>query len=292
MANPRLKTAFDEMDAPRLRELLGKLCECGKFTIEDPTGKIEVDGRNIVISNGFIDLTQSDNSDSEEEQDKDGEVGSYGDNEDELAKKNEDEGEVAEKKQQVGTMGGQKIDEAIEMFKSADQQTNRGDEEGFEDEEGYSDKESETDSWHNSADDDDDVPALRKSEIKELLVSKKKYLEEMYAKEEKRLRDLVASKKRNLTIFECENCGFDFDIEDNAKGDCFFHPGERQLDENYREDWLWPNYGEPWKSVDDPEYADRFFWTCCEGAADAEGCVDTRHKALEEGSSKRSKTEA
>lgn len=225
------------MNGPRLRELLNKLCECGKFTIYDAMGKIEVDGRNIVISNGFIDLTQSDNSDGEGEENNNGEAGSYNDNEDELATEKGDDEEVtivdsarwteleaAEINQGAGTMGEQKIDEAGEIVESADQQTNKDDEEAFEDREVYIGVELETNSWDNS-DDDDDVPALRKSEIKESLLSKKDYLEKMYAEKEKRLRVLVASKKRNLKIFECENCGSDFNIEENKKGDCSFHPG-------------------------------------------------------------------
>ncbi|TGO40345.1 hypothetical protein BHYA_0038g00190 [Botrytis hyacinthi] len=295
MGDPRLKTAFDGMNAPRLRELLNKPCECGKFTIYDAIGKIEVNGRNIIISDGFIDLTQSDDIDCEGEQNNNGEVESYNDNEDELATEKGDEGEVtivdnarwteleaAEINQRSGTMGEQKIDEAVKIVKSADQQTNKGDDEV------QSEEESEADSWDNS-DDDNDVPALRKSEIKELFLSKKEYLEEMYAEKEKILRILVASKKRNLKIFECENCGSDFNIEESRKGDCCFHPGERELDENYAEDYHWPNYGEPWKSVDDPEYADRFIWNCCESNSDVEACMFTIHKALEEGDSKRTK---
>lgn len=212
MSNPRLKTAFDGMEAPRLRELLSKLCECGRFTIDDPTGKIEVDGRKIIILNGFIDLTGSDDSDGEDQQDHNGGIGSYNDNEDELAmKKGNDEEvsiidnatlsalEAANTNQQMGTMGEQKTD--------------KDDKKAFENKEGCSEEESETDSWDNS-DDDNDVPALRKCEIKELLLSKKDYLKEMYV-----------SKKRNLKMFECENCGFEFNIEENEKGDCCFHPG-------------------------------------------------------------------
>ncbi|KAM3151061.1 hypothetical protein ABEW05_008578 [Botrytis cinerea] len=260
MPNPRLKTAFNGMEAPRLRELLNKLCECGRLTIEDQTGKIEVDGRKIIILNGFIDLTESDDSDGEGQQDhnggiasyndkegdqdNNGGVGSYNDNEDELAKKKGNDGEVsiidnatlpeletAETNQQMGTTGEQKTD--------------KDDKEAFENKEGCSEEESETDSWDNS-DDDNDVPALRKCEIKELLLSKKDYLKEI----------------------------------------------ERELDDNYREDYHWPNYGEPWKSVDDPDYADRFIWSCCEGHSNAEECISTRHKALEEGSSKRIRAEA
>ncbi|KAF7931091.1 uncharacterized protein EAE97_009300 [Botrytis byssoidea] len=243
MSDPRLKTAFDGMNARRLRELLNKLCECGKFTIHDSMGKIEVDDRNIIISNGFIDLTQSDDSDGEGEENNNGELGSYNDNEDELATEKGDDEEVtivdsarwteleaAEINQRAGTMGEQKIDEAIGIVKSPDQDTNKGNDEV------HSEEESETYSLDNS-DDEKDVPALRKSEIKELLLSKKDYLEEIYAEKEKRLRLLVASKKRNLKIFECENCGSDFNIEENKKGDCSFHPGERELDENYVEDY-------------------------------------------------------
>ncbi|KAF7932816.1 uncharacterized protein EAE98_004115 [Botrytis deweyae] len=299
MGNPRLKNAFDGMNAPRLRELLNKLCECGKFTIDDAMGKIEVEVRNIVISNGFIDLTQSDDSDGEGERNKNGGVGNYNDN-DELAKEEGDNGEVAfvdianlselEDMETNQQMVEQKIDEEAGLVKSADQQTNKDDEEAFEGKEGYSEEESEIDSW--DSDDDNDVPALRKSEIKELLSSKKDYLEKMYAEKEKHLRVLVASKKRNLKIFECENCGSDFNIEENQKGYCSFHPGIRELDANYAEDYHWPNHGEPWKSLDDPEYADRFLWSCCDRYSDAEACIFTRHKALEERNSKRTKTEA
>ncbi|TGO19719.1 hypothetical protein BPAE_0337g00100 [Botrytis paeoniae] len=249
--------------------------------VEDSTGKIEVNGSNIVISNGFIDLTQSDGSDGEDERDDNSGAGSYNDNdndnEDELTKKKADDGgvaivddasllelEAAETNQQVGTMGEQEIDEAVGIIKSADQQTNEGDEEAFEVKEGYS-EESETDSWDNS-DDDNDGPALRKSEIKELLLSKKDYLEEIG-----KIASFGRFKKKNLKIFECENCGSDFNIEENKKGDCSIHPGERELDENYVEGYHWLNYGEPWKSVVDSQYADRFIWNCCERNSDAEG---------------------
>ncbi|KAF7908125.1 uncharacterized protein EAF01_003880 [Botrytis porri] len=209
MGNPRLKTAFDGMDAPRLRELLNKLCESGKFTVDDPMGKIEVDGRNIVVSNGFIDLTQSDDSDGKDEQYNNGRVGSYNDeddnNEEELAKTEADDGEVAivddaswrqavKTNQQVGRMGELKIDQAVRIVKSVDQQTNKGDDEASKDNEGYDEEELEADSWDNS-DDDNHVPALRKSEIEELLSPKKDYLEEMYAKREKRLRDWSLQRK-------------------------------------------------------------------------------------------------
>ncbi|KAJ8070658.1 hypothetical protein OCU04_001029 [Sclerotinia nivalis] len=74
MADPKLKIAVDGMNAPKLREILNKLCEHGTFAIEDPTGKIEIDGRNIIISKGFVDLTQSDDSDVDGEQNNNGGV--------------------------------------------------------------------------------------------------------------------------------------------------------------------------------------------------------------------------
>ncbi|KAI9642674.1 hypothetical protein NHQ30_008405 [Ciborinia camelliae] len=198
MAHQRIEAMLNDMEAPKLRELLKTLCQRGKFAVEDAMGKIEVDGRNIVIGNEFVDLTRSDDGDESDEE-KDSE---------------EDEEEEEEEEE-----------------------------------------------------DEDDVPALSKQQI----------------------RQLISSKKRNFNIFECENCKEDFDIENNTKVDCWYHPGEKEVDDESR---IWADHdyrvhGEPDRHENDPTFADGFEWTCCENSGDAKGCKNTRHKVMEEGSRKR-----
>ncbi|KAF7855435.1 hypothetical protein EAF04_010178 [Stromatinia cepivora] len=195
MADPRIEAIFDKMDAPKLRDLLKTLCKHGKFAVEDATGKIEVDGRNIIISNGFVDLTQSDDTDVEDEKE--------------------------------------------------------GSEEGSE-------------SGSSKEEDEYDVPKLSKQQIQEL----------------------ISSKRKRHTIFRCENCEEEFDIKSNRKGDCWYHPGWKELDE---ESDVWDDYddrkhGFAEAHEDDPEYADGFRWDCCGNPGSDKGCKNVRHKVMEEGS--------
>ncbi|QSZ32063.1 hypothetical protein DSL72_001632, partial [Monilinia vaccinii-corymbosi] len=105
--------------------------------------------RNIVISEGFVDLTGNDDSDFEDE--------------------NKDTGEAS------------------------------GD--------GNSSRE----------EDENDVPALSKQQIQQL----------------------IASRKRNCHMFRCENCKNEFDIENNGKKDCWYHPGVKEV---YDGDDFWADH--------------------------------------------------
>ncbi|APA12164.1 hypothetical protein sscle_09g069340 [Sclerotinia sclerotiorum 1980 UF-70] len=196
MADSRFEAIFDEMDAPKLRELLKKLCNHGKFSAEDATGKIEVDGRDIIITSGFVDLTQSDDSDDS----------------------------------------------------------------NFEDEKEGSEEESE--SGASNEEDEYHVRKLSKQQI----------------------RELISSKRKRGTKFKCENCEEDFDIKSNRKGDCWYHPGWKELDD---ESDFWADHddrihGSPEAFEDDPDYADEFKWDCCDKPGSDNGCKNTRHKVTEE----------
>ncbi|ESZ89899.1 hypothetical protein SBOR_9711 [Sclerotinia borealis F-4128] len=112
--------------------------------------------------------------------------------------------------------------------------------------------------------DEDDVPALSKQQIQEL----------------------ISSKKRKLHMFKCEHCKEEFDIENNWKRDCWYHPGEKDVDDesDFWDDHDEQSHGDPSLREDDPDFADGFIWDCCEGSGSATGCKNTRHKVTEEGS--------
>lgn len=80
---------------------------------------------------------------------------------------------------------------------------------------------------------------------------------------------------------KCLNCGENFDVTCNERGDCRWHTGEKELD---YESEFWADHDErchgPMKSFfDDPGYADGFIWDCCQESGSNEGCKFTKHKA-------------
>jgi len=80
---------------------------------------------------------------------------------------------------------------------------------------------------------------------------------------------------------QCENCHERFDIKDNKEESCVYHPGEREADyesEHWIE-WEEERDGKISSLVDDPDHAEGFIWSCCEGAGDELGCVEGVHEA-------------
>ncbi|RDW75420.1 hypothetical protein BP6252_06562 [Coleophoma cylindrospora] len=79
----------------------------------------------------------------------------------------------------------------------------------------------------------------------------------------------------------CENCEKEFDVTDNHRGDCVWHPGSKEAD--YASD-VWADHDENCHGIidqldDDPEYEDGFLWDCCEELGSVKGCKKTKHKA-------------
>ncbi|RDW85422.1 hypothetical protein BP5796_03747 [Coleophoma crateriformis] len=79
----------------------------------------------------------------------------------------------------------------------------------------------------------------------------------------------------------CENCKKEFDVTDNHRGDCVWHPGSKEPD--YESDF-WADHDENCHGIidqlgDEPEYDEGFLWSCCEESGSVKGCMKTKHKA-------------
>ncbi|KAH6663349.1 hypothetical protein B0J14DRAFT_609262 [Halenospora varia] len=78
----------------------------------------------------------------------------------------------------------------------------------------------------------------------------------------------------------CENCKEEFELDGNERGDCVWHPGHKELND---EEDFWADHdpdchGDPESFIDDSDFAEGFIWTCCDKAGDADGCKETKHK--------------
>lgn len=79
----------------------------------------------------------------------------------------------------------------------------------------------------------------------------------------------------------CDNCKRRFYVDDNDTKSCVYHPGYQAID-NEAEHWCdWDERcnGRISPLVDDPDHADGFMWSCCEGPLDHPGCKTRRHEA-------------
>ncbi|EME80081.1 uncharacterized protein MYCFIDRAFT_77864, partial [Pseudocercospora fijiensis CIRAD86] len=82
---------------------------------------------------------------------------------------------------------------------------------------------------------------------------------------------------------KCKNCGDDYDVSQNYKGACFYHEGEKELD-NAGDFWADHDsdcHGDPESFVDDPNMEEGFIWSCCEQSGSADGCVISKHQPKE-----------
>jgi hypothetical protein len=83
------------------------------------------------------------------------------------------------------------------------------------------------------------------------------------------------------TYARCGNCERRFDVDDNNTKSCVYHPGYKTID-NEGEHWCdWDEecHGSISSLEDDPDHADGFMWSCCEGPLDHPGCKTGRHEA-------------
>ncbi|KAK4198049.1 hypothetical protein QBC40DRAFT_267086 [Triangularia verruculosa] len=81
----------------------------------------------------------------------------------------------------------------------------------------------------------------------------------------------------------CEKCECLYFEEDNEEGECWFHDGNCEPND---ESSVWDDW-EDWREgpVDDPknryEYPEGFLWDCCNKQADAEGCKNGKHRPVD-----------
>ncbi|KAG9228922.1 hypothetical protein BJ875DRAFT_362651, partial [Amylocarpus encephaloides] len=95
------------------------------------------------------------------------------------------------------------------------------------------------------------------------------------------LKDIgVAAEELTPIYIKCENCEEEFDVRSNERGDCVWHPGDKELadDSSFWDDHDWQCHGDPNDFVDDAAYDEGFIYSCCEKSGGAEGCKVTRHK--------------
>ncbi|KAF4625133.1 hypothetical protein G7Y89_g13036 [Cudoniella acicularis] len=102
------------------------------------------------------------------------------------------------------------------------------------------------------------------------------------AEEKRRLRKPIQIGDDELVAkyAKCENYKEEIDLTLDDRGDCVWHPGEKEVD--YEGDF-WADHDEDCHDLirdleDDPDFAKGFMWTCCEKNGDDPGCKETRHK--------------
>ncbi|KAK3989439.1 hypothetical protein QBC44DRAFT_369945 [Cladorrhinum sp. PSN332] len=88
------------------------------------------------------------------------------------------------------------------------------------------------------------------------------------------------NKNKPSDFHVCTQCGeFFFEVE-NEEGDCVYHPGKPEMNDDHStwDDW------EEWRDgrLDDPtiyfdELPEGFIYTCCNQQGDAEGCAESRY---------------
>jgi hypothetical protein len=103
---------------------------------------------------------------------------------------------------------------------------------------------------------------------------------------------------------ECEDCEEQFDLGDNLRGWCVWHPGaplpfktlyqsiflqhglrsnsgDKEIDEDHEtwDDWEEGMRGPMEDTASDSEFAGGYIWTCCQKRGDEDGCKETRHKS-------------
>ncbi|KAF4534319.1 hypothetical protein BFW01_g11921 [Lasiodiplodia theobromae] len=86
-------------------------------------------------------------------------------------------------------------------------------------------------------------------------------------------------KKRNRYEI-CAQCGEEFEYAKTKEYECVWHSGKCEVDWDSGE---WDDTNEDVSGPIDTEenreeYPDGFYWTCCKGAADAQGCEKGFHK--------------
>ncbi|KAK4540252.1 hypothetical protein LTR36_009657 [Oleoguttula mirabilis] len=86
--------------------------------------------------------------------------------------------------------------------------------------------------------------------------------------------------RKRKRLETCKHCHEEYDIITNAKGDCVYHPDEKDVDD---ESSTWDDHderchGDPYSLMDDPTYEDGYRWICCDKRGGEDGCVASRRK--------------
>jgi len=107
----------------------------------------------------------------------------------------------------------------------------------------------------------------------------------------KRKAEAVEDRELFPRFARCENCKEEFDVTENERGDCIWHPGQKEV---YEDDDFWADHdndchGDPWdpRLMEDPDLEDGYKWDCCDKLGGEEGCMQTKHKTA--GQPKKSK---
>ncbi|KAJ3571161.1 hypothetical protein NP233_g3938 [Leucocoprinus birnbaumii] len=78
----------------------------------------------------------------------------------------------------------------------------------------------------------------------------------------------------------CPNCDEDYDVNtEREDGECLFHPGELEVDEDFFADHDEDVHGPMDTEENRASFPEGFIWSCCEGRGHAPGCVEDRHQA-------------
>ncbi|PGH32947.1 hypothetical protein GX50_04229 [[Emmonsia] crescens] len=93
-------------------------------------------------------------------------------------------------------------------------------------------------------------------------------------------RKSASSNKKELRLRHaiCENCDEEFDILNNTKESCCYHPYEAVPDDDF-----FTNHDENRHGIIDCDetrlkYPDGFFYECCDGTGDEKPCTVDRHR--------------
>ncbi|KAB2574449.1 hypothetical protein BFW01_g4188 [Lasiodiplodia theobromae] len=116
---------------------------------------------------------------------------------------------------------------------------------------------------------------------RELLVDEEATESEEKNSNSRRALDVTAlteRKRQRSRYATCKTCNQEFDVTKNDDGSCKSHDGALEAIEDE-----WPDHDEdchgPVETQENlEEYPEKFRWECCEGAANAEGCVTGRHE--------------
>ncbi|GAB7341839.1 hypothetical protein MBLNU457_g0159t1 [Dothideomycetes sp. NU457] len=76
----------------------------------------------------------------------------------------------------------------------------------------------------------------------------------------------------------CRNCKMQFDLDDNKDGSCICHEGDLTPDTAHEWFWEWEGPYEEAKYDGDSCPPDAFYWSCCDGSANAKPCKVGKHQ--------------
>ncbi|KAF9443497.1 hypothetical protein P691DRAFT_679399 [Macrolepiota fuliginosa MF-IS2] len=78
----------------------------------------------------------------------------------------------------------------------------------------------------------------------------------------------------------CQNCKEDYDVNtEREEGECEFHPGELEVDEDGFPDHDEHVHGPMDTKENQRDFPENFIWSCCEGRGHEPGCVKDVHQS-------------